>query len=297
MIIVFDIGGTRIRAARSAGPGLVEPFGEWPTPGDFEAFAGVLAGAARGARAVVLSIAGVVDPVTGRSVAANIPAIHGRTIAADLTAVLGRPVLVANDADCFALAEALAGAGRGHQVVFGLILGTGAGGGLVVDGRVHRGAGGYAGEWGHGPVLRTEALGERVPHWRCGCGQSGCVDTLAGARGLERLHGHLAGQELTSEAIVMGWGAGQSASVRTIAVWLDLVSAPLAMVVNVIGPSVVPVGGGLSKAESLVAALDRAVRARILRSSAEPLLVPAVNRMEPGLIGASFLGYREAGLG
>lgn len=297
MIIVFDIGGTRIRAARSAAPGEVVPIGEWPTPGDFQAFAQVLAGAVRGARAAVLSIAGVIDPATGRSVAANIPAINGRSAAADLTAALGLPVLVANDADCFALAEALAGAGRGHEVVFGVILGTGAGGGLVVNGRIHRGAGGFAGEWGHGPVLRTEARGAQVPHWPCGCGLAGCADTLAGARGLERLHAHLSGRSQASEAIVADWGAGLPEAVRTVDVWLDLVSAPLAMVVNVIGPSVVPVGGGLSRAGTLVAALDRAVRARILRPTAAALLVQAHNRIEPGLVGASLLGFREADLG
>lgn len=297
MIALFDIGGTYIRAARSAAPGEVAPFGEWPTPGNFPAFARVLADAVQGASAAVLSIAGVIDPASGRSLAANIAAIHGRPLAADLTAALGLPVLVANDADCFALAEALAGAGRGHEVVFGIILGTGVGGGLVMNGRVHGGVGGFAGEWGHGPVLRTEALGARVPHWACGCGLAGCVDTLAGARGLERLHAHLSERALSSEAIVADWGRGLPEAVRTVDVWLDLVSAPLAMVVNVIGPSVVPVGGGLSRAKDLVAALDRAVRARILRSAAAPLLVQAHNQVEPGLVGASFLGFREADLG
>lgn len=294
MLVTFDIGGTRMRAARAAAAGEAAPFGDWPTPKTFGEFAGIIALAAGDAPSVALSIAGVVDPDTGLSRAANIPAIDGRPLAADLRAALGRPVIVANDADCFALAEARTGAGAGRRVVFGVILGTGAGGGLVIDGRLHRGAGGYAGEWGHGPVLRTEALGAQVPHGPCGCGLAGCVDTLAGARGLGRLDRHLNGGARDSRAVVAAWAAGESAARRTVAVWLDLVSAPLAMVVNVIGPSVVPVGGGLANDRGLVGALDRAVRARILRRTDAPLLVPAVHRVEPGLIGASFLGFGAA---
>ncbi len=296
MLLTFDIGGTRVRAARSPAAGLVEPIGEWPTPGaDFAAFAGLIAdvAAAAGGSAVALSLAGVVDPATGRARVANIPCIDGRSLAADLARALGLPVTIANDADCFALAEAMSGAGRGHPVVFGVILGTGAGGGLVIDGRIHHGAGGFAGEWGHGPVLRTRVPGEAVeiPHWRCGCGLWGCADTLATGPGLTRLDAHLGGGGRAPAQLLADWAAGQAAALRTVAVWLDLVSAPLAMIVNLIGPSAVPVGGGLSNDRALVAALDRSVRARILRSTDDALLVPAVHRVEPGLIGASHLHY------
>lgn len=192
MLVAFDIGGTRIRAARSPAPGLVEPFAEWPTPiRDFDALSDCLKQALSqaGGTAAALSLAGVFDPVTGRARVANIPCIDGRNLSADLQARLNLPVRIANDADCFALAEALSGVGRGHHTVFGIILGTGTGGGLVIDGRLHPGFGGAAGEWGHGPVLRTRADNEPtdIPHWPCGCGLSGCLDTLAGARGLERL--------------------------------------------------------------------------------------------------------------
>jgi N-acetylglucosamine kinase len=103
---------------------------------------------------IAISIAGVVDPVSGRGTVANIPCIDGIALGPALEGRLGLPVLVLNDADCFAMAEAQAGAGRGHASVFGIILGTGVGGGLVIDGRLVSGAGGFAGEWGHGPVIR-----------------------------------------------------------------------------------------------------------------------------------------------
>lgn len=289
MILSFDIGGSRIRAAEVRG-GDVRLCAEAPTPtADYAQFLNAIAGIAEGRRTegLALSIAGVVDPDTGRIKVANIPCADSRPLAADLESRTGLPVRVLNDADCFALAEARHGAGRGHANVFGIILGTGVGGGLVIGGRLVQGAGGYSGEWGHGPVLRTHAAGREVPHFPCGCGQTGCVDTIGGARGLERLHKHLNGTALPSVDIVERWEAGDLSATRTVDVWRDLLSAPLSMVLNTVGASVVPVGGGLSNAPALIAALDRDVRARILRGTDGPLLRVAECRVEPGLIGAA----------
>ena len=129
-------------------------------------------------------------PQTGEMFASNIPAFHRRNLARELGEVLQRPVIAHNDADCFA-AEALAGSGKGHKVVFGAILGSGVGGGLVADGRIITGQNGLTGEWGHGPITLTEVTlthgRVRVPP-ACPCGQTGCLDTYGGARGLETLH-------------------------------------------------------------------------------------------------------------
>lgn len=291
MLIACDIGGSRIKAARVGGGGALTTLGDTPTPAEFPAFVAALAGfLPPGARGVAISIAGVVDPETGVLTCANVPAVNGRVVAAELAAGLGLPVWVGNDADCFALAEAVQGAGAGHRNVFGVILGTGVGGGLVIDGRIVTGAGGFAGEWGHGPVLNARPLGVDVPHFACGCGLAGCVDTVGGARGIERLHAHLTGEALDSVALLARWQAGDAAAVRSVAVWLDLVAGPLAMVLNVVGASIVPVGGGLANVPALIAALDAAVRARVLRGGVAPLLVPAQNRVEPGLIGAAIAG-------
>lgn len=288
MILCFDIGGSRIKAALADGS-VLEPLGECATPaGDFGGFVAALAGFVRpGVRHVSISVAGVVDPDTGRIKVANIPCLDGRCVAADLTAALGLPVLVLNDADCFALAEARRGAGLGHGSVFGIILGTGVGGGLVLQGRLVRGAGGYAGEWGHGPVVQHPALA-------CGCGQVGCLDTVGGARGLERLALALEGVVMTSEAIVQGWRAGDAVAGRVVAAWLALVGGQLAMLVNVLGVTCVPVGGGLANAVDLIAALDGTVRAGILRRTDAPLVVPAVLGPDAGLIGAAEAGDDQA---
>lgn len=283
MILCFDIGGSRIKAAL-AKAGALEMLGEVATPtDDFTAFAAALAGfAPGGVRAVSISIAGVVDSQTGVATVANIPCLDGRRLAHDLHAALGLPVQVLNDADCFALAEARLGAGRGHHCVFGIILGSGVGGGIVIDGKVLTGAGGFAGEWGHGPVIRDPALA-----FACGCGQVGCIDTVGSARGLERLHHHLTGQNLSSIAIIERWKAGEAA---TVALWLDLVAGPLAMLVNTLGADVVPVGGGLGNEPKLIAALDAAVRARILRKTTAALVVPAGVSTDAGLVGAAAAG-------
>jgi N-acetylglucosamine kinase len=285
MILAFDIGGSRIRAAVWGGDGL-HALGEVATPtGDLRDFAEAIRGfAVRNVKGIAISIAGVVDPATGVGKVANIPAIDGLALGPELERVTGLPVLVLNDADCFAMAEATQGAGRGHGSVFGIILGTGVGGGLVIRGQVVTGAGGYAGEWGHGPVIRGEFA------FPCGCGQTGCVDTVGGARGLERLHLMRSGETAVAEAIVEAWMAGEAAAGETMALWRDLVSGPLAMVVNVLGADVVPVGGGLSRAPGLVRYLDEAVRVRILRRTTAPLLVRAECGPDAGLLGAALTG-------
>ncbi|WP_333815490.1 ROK family protein [Tabrizicola sp.] len=289
MILAFDIGGSRIKAA--VWDGALRPLGEVATPlGDTAAFTAAVAGFATGREAgIAISIAGVVDPATGVGNVANIPAINGFRLAPELQAVTGLPVRVLNDADCFALAEAKQGAGRGHRSVFGVILGSGVGGGLVLGGQLVTGAGGYAGEWGHGPVIRGEFA------FQCGCGQVGCVDTVGSARGLERLHRKRTAELLGSEAIIAGWMAGEAEAGETMALWRELVAGPLAMVVNVIGADVVPVGGGLSRAPGLVAYLDEAVRVRILRRTQGPVLMPAECGADAGLLGAAMAGVEAWG--
>ncbi|NHB76417.1 ROK family protein [Rhodobacter calidifons] len=285
MILALDIGGSRIRAA--VWDGTLRPLGEVATPVcDKAAFLGAIAGFAQGRalKGIAISIAGVVDPATGAGRVANIPAIDGLRLGPEVEAATGSPVRVLNDADCFALAEATRGAGRGLASVFGVILGSGVGGGLVLGGQVVTGAGGYAGEWGHGPVIRGEFA------FQCGCGQVGCIDTVGSARGLERLHRKRTAELLGSQAIIAGWMAGEAEAGATMALWRELVAGPLALVVNVVGADVVPVGGGLSRAPGLVTYLDEAVRVRVLRRTKGPLLVPAECGADAGLLGAALAG-------
>lgn len=301
MITCFDIGGTTIKAATATGPDALVALGRVPTPrDDFDAFAAAIAGLVEQGGAptgspISISVTGVVDPETGLTTVANIPCIDGRNLAGDLGARLGCPVLVANDADCFALAEAFAGAGRGHRVVFGAILGTGVGGGIVADGRLFRGGGGLSGEWGHGTAVatRVSVAPFDMPHLPCGCGLEGCVDTVGGARGIEKLHKHLHGADLPSTDIVTQWESGDVQAGQTLDLYVALVSLPLALTVNIVGPDIIPVGGGLGNAHGLVARLDAAVRGRILRTIDRPLVVPAQLTVDAGLIGAASLAYSE----
>ncbi|PYE90066.1 ROK family protein [Phyllobacterium leguminum] len=298
MITCFDIGGTAIKSARATSPQDIKALDRVPTPlNDFDAFAAAIGRIATEATGndhslVSISLAGVIDADSGRITCANIPCIDGRPLVADLEAVLKRPVLIANDADCFAFAEAILGAGRGHRVVFGAILGSGVGGGIVIDGKVLTGAGGFAGEWGHGPISATLAGNPPVaiPRFACGCGQTGCIDAICSARGLEKLHRYLHGMEATSTEIIDAWTSGDANATHTINCHVDILSDALALVVNVLGASIVPVGGGLSNSMPLIERIDAAVRNRILRKTDKPLVVRGECRIEPGLIGAGLLG-------
>lgn len=301
MILCFDIGGSAIKIGHAYAVDDLRPQGRVPTPGhDFAAFTEALRAAIASApeppARLAFSIAGAVDPATGHATVANIPCLGGRPLAHDLSAALGLPVDLGNDADCFALAEAAIGAGRGHEVVLGVILGTGIGGGLVVRGRLINAAGGVAGEWGHGAVAQR-VVGDPpvvLPAFPCGCGSSGCLDAVCGARGLERLHSYLhPGAVLDCPAIVAGWEAGRAEESRSIGIWLEILTGPLTMVQNMIGAGIIAVGGGLANSRPLVAALDLAVRDKVLWKRDQPLIVPAECRIEPGLVGAAILGLNS----
>jgi len=301
MIVCFDIGGTTIKGAVAYAPDDIRPVPRIPTPKtSFEDFAAGLksvidqSGGEPGC--VSLSIAGVIDPDTGKATVANIQSIHSRVLKDELEKALGLPVIVSNDADCFVIAESEIGSGRGHRVVFGVILGTGVGGGLVIDGKLINSDGGFAGEWGHGPVAATLAGNPPVclPRFECGCGLVGCIDAIGSARGMEKLHAHLHQKEMSSEAIIAAWQAGDAGAARTIDILVDILASPLAVVINVTGATIVPVGGGLSNSRELITALDVAVRTRILRRFDRPLVVPAICRIEPGLIGSAVIGLKYA---
>lgn len=298
MILCFDIGGTTIKTAEAFSLSDIQSGPRVPTPtknyADFiAALRGAVARASTPPRSLAFSIAGITDPVTGFARVANIPCLSGRPLIASLEADLSLPIVLANDADCFVLAEAQLGRGKGHEVVFGVILGTGVGGGIVIRNQLINLRGGFAGEWGHGPTVQRLIGGQTLPHLPCGCGQSGCLETLTSARGIETLHQHLHDLRQDSRQIIAEWQAGQTKARQTIEIWLELLSAPLSVIVNLLGPGIIPVGGGLSGSGELIAALDMATRAKTLSRQAHPLVVPASGFIEPGLIGAAVLGFGQ----
>ncbi|MFZ4831729.1 ROK family protein [Rouxiella sp. Mn2063] len=243
---------------------------------------------------LAISTAGLVSPQSGEVMASNIPAFAGHDFARELTAILQRPVSVANDADCFTLAEAHLGHAKGGNIVIGAILGTGVGGGLVINNRLIRGQGGVTGEWGHAAITRTELTIDKrlykIPRLPCGCGQTGCLDTLGGARGLERLHQELHQQHRTSHQIVEDWENGSAQANITVKAWLMLVGEPLALMVNILGPDKIVVGGGLASIPGLISELDKRVRLATLHRYSSPLVVVGKFVNQGGLIGASVLG-------
>lgn len=302
MILGFDIGGTTMKGGYARALNDIQVLERVPTPAhDFDAFVGViraaLAAAPEPVSAVACAIPGIIEPGSGLGIVANVPCLTGRPVATDLKAALGLPVILANDADCFALAEVAVGAGRGHRVVFGIILGTGVGGGLVIDGRLINANGGFAGEWGHGPVAARLAGDPviEIPRYPCGCGLAGCLDVTISARGMERLHLTATGREASSLDIIAAWDAGDAEAAHTIALWVEIAAAPLAMLVNTTAADIVPVGGGLGNSAALIAALDAATRALTMRRFDRPLVVPALCQVEPGLVGAAVLGFAAEG--
>lgn len=294
MLLCADVGGSFVDIGAVDDAGAIGWRRKVATPvGDWAAFVAIFADALGTVPCdrVSIATAGLVDPFSGIVTSANIRCIHGRALAAELATALARPVTVVNDADAFVLAEAACGVGMGHERVFGIILGTGVGGGLVEHGRIVGGAGGIGGEWGHGPVIHASrhAPGAQ-PVFACGCGRQGCLDTIGSARGLERLHQFLHSVDADSITITRAAEAGEAQAMATVDYWCDLVGGPLAMLLHAVSATIVPVGGGLAQATALIAALDARVRANLLVRPAEPVVVPGRLGADAGLIGAYVAG-------
>jgi N-acetylglucosamine kinase len=225
---------------------------------------------------------GVIDPVTGILKNSNTLCLNGRRLGEDLASALGTQVVTANDANCFALAEARFGAGRGRGVVVGLILGTGCGGGVVVDGKVLGGLHGIAGEWGHNPLR-----GERAP---CYCGRKGCIETVISGPALERHYRRLSGRRAALPEIVARAERGERAAVATLGRLRSKFGEAIAAVINILDPDAVVVGGGVGNIALLY---DERTRAAILRHVFNPelrteFLRPALGD-SAGVFGAALL--------
>ena len=186
---------------------------------------------------------GVIDPSTGVLKNSNSTCLNGRRVREDLAAALGAGVTLANDANCFALAEAMFGAGRDRSVVVGLILGTGCGGGIVVDGRVLDGLHGIAGEWGHNPMC-----GEHTP---CYCGRKGCVETVISGPALERSYRERTGRSLSLPEIAARAAAGERPAQATLRRLQAKFGEAIAAVINILDPDAVIIGGGVGNLDLL----------------------------------------------
>ncbi len=299
MRIGIDLGGTKIEAIALSPAGQEITRLRVTTPREYAAsldaivaLVGELERPAGAAGTVGVGIPGTVVPRTGLVKNANSTWLNGRPLERDLEGRLGRPVRVMNDANCFALSEATDGAAAGAQVVFGVILGTGVGGGIVVDGRCLSGANLIAGEWGHNPLPWLTP--DEQPGPPCYCGKRGCVEAWLSGPGFERDHAQHVGVTLSGQEIVGAAARGDAAAAATLARYHDRLSRALASLINVLDPDVVVLGGGMSN----IAGLPEAASALLPRhvfavgASSDPVatrVVRAAHGDSSGVRGAAWL--------
>ena len=259
--IGIDLGGTKIEIAVLAPDGseafrhrIATPHGDYPATLDAIAALVREAEVKLGVTATVgIGIPGVISPATGRVKNANSTTLNGHTFDADIARKLGRAVRVENDANCFTLSEASDGAGTGYRLVFGIILGTGCGGGIAVDGRVHRGPHGVAGEWGHNPLPWPNP--DEYPGPACWCGQRGCLETFVAGPGLAR---DCDGPDaLDASGIPARAAAGDPRAQLALTRHADRLARGLAQVINLLDPDAIVLGGGLSNMAHLYTDLPR----------------------------------------
>ncbi len=241
-----------------------------------------------GERATVgIGTPGSLSPVSGLVRNANSTCLNGQPFKQDVEAVLEREVRLANDANCFTVSEARDGAGAGAEVVFGVILGTGVGGGLVVHGRLLAGANAIAGEWGHNPL--PSAGPEDLPLPICYCGRSGCVETYLSGPGLSRDHFARTGQTLSAEAIARGAESGDPPCAGSLERYEARLARSLASVVNVLDPDVIVLGGGLSLIQRLYENVPRLWLPHVFSDAVRTRLIPNRHGDSSGVRGAAWL--------
>ena len=296
----IDLGGTKIAAVVLDEGGGVAWETRVPTPrddydGTLEAIATLVAAgeAAVGQPCSVgIGIPGAISPATGLVRNANSTWLIGHPLHQDLERRLARPIRLANDANCLAVSEATDGAGTGADVVFGVILGTGVGGGLVVRGRVMTGVNAIAGEWGHNPIPWPDDDERAGP--ACYCGRRGCIETFLSGPGLAVDFYRRSGRSTRAEDVVARADAGEEAAVAALAAWERRLAKSLASVINVIDPDVIVVGGGLSRIKRLY----DGVRARwgdwVFSDRVDTHIVPARYGDASGVRGAARLWQASA---
>jgi len=254
MRIGVDLGGTKIETLALDGQGIARGGFRRASPReDYQATLTVIAEmvaeterqAGGGPGLVGLGMPGTISPATGLVKNANSTWLNGRPFQEDLARTLGRPLRLANDANCFAISEATDGAGAGASIVFGVILGTGVGGGIVIGGHLLGGADGIAGEWGHNPLPWPRD--DERPGPACYCGRAGCIETWLSGPGLSRDHAAHSGEELAAVDIVAAAAAGSRAAEASLARYEDRLGRGLAHVVNILDPHAIVLGGGMSK--------------------------------------------------
>lgn len=230
---------------------------------------------------------GSLSPFTGRMRNANSVWLNGRCLDKDLTEALGRPIRLANDADCFTLSEAVDGAGMGARIVFGIIIGTGTGGGIVVDGDMIGGPNRIAGEWGHNPLPWPRP--EELPGPPCYCGKRGCIETFLSGPGLAADFERATGRGLSPREIAAASEGGDQDAESALRRYEDRMARALASLINILDPDVIVLGGGLSNLDRLYRRVPALVGDHLFSDGLSIDLRPPVHGDSSGVRGAAWL--------
>ena len=293
--IGIDLGGTKTEAAAMTASGEIVARRRVPTPrGTYQDTVDAIVGLVRGLEnelgatgTVGVATPGAISPASGLIKNANSTDLIGHALDVDLAAALGRPVRISNDANCFALSEAVDGAGRDCDVVFGVIIGTGTGGGVVVHGQILTGPNAIAGEWGHNP-LPWPQQGE-WPGPRCYCGRNGCVEAFLSGPGLSRDFLEHSGEAADAPDIVSRAEAGEDAAEACMQRYEDRMARALAHVVNILDPDVIVLGGGLSNISRLYDNVPKLWGGYVFSDRVDTKLRPPVHGDSGGVRGAAWL--------
>ncbi len=290
----IDLGGTKIEivALDQSGSELFRRRIDTPRDyaGTLRAIAALveLADEHTGERARVgIGIPGTISPVTGLVKNANSTWLIGHPLDKDLEELLERPVRLMNDANCFALSEAMDGAGKDAKIVFGVILGTGVGGGIVVDKQVLDGAQKICGEWGHNALPRM--TDRERPGPSCYCGRQGCIETFLSGPGMQRDHETVTGATLSTHEIVAQANGGDESALATIDRYVERLGRALATVVNVLDPDVVVLGGGMSQLPDLAGRAQQAIQPHVFTDEVTTRIVQNLHGDSSGVRGAAWL--------
>jgi fructokinase len=295
MRIGIDVGGTKIELVVLDPSGAPAYRQRVPTPrGDYEGTVRAIgelvatADTAVGGRASVgIGIPGTISPATGVIKNANSVWLNGRPFHQDLEQAVGRRVRLANDANCFALSEATDGAAAGAEIVFGVIVGTGTGGGLVVRGHICTGANAIGGEWGHNPLPWTDD--DERPGPACYCGRMGCIETFLSGPGLAQDHARVTGQHVSASEIATRAEQGDAHAVASIERYACRMARSLATVINVVDPQVIVLGGGMSNIRSLYQRVPELLPAYVFSDYVATRLVAPLHGDTSGVRGAAWL--------
>jgi fructokinase len=297
--IGFDIGGSKLAAIALDEGGAELGRDRQAVPRDYRgtlemligmsaALAQAHGGAQDMARSVGIALPGMIGAAGELHRVVNLPWLEGAPLRADLQGALGHPVAIANDANCFALSESVDGAAAGAGVVFGVTLGTGVGGGIVVDGKVIAGANATAGEWGHNPM--PDIGRDAVPQPVCGCGRAGCIETWLNGAALARDYRSHSGRDADAAEVARLAAAGDHAATAAIARFEQRLAVALAGIINILDPDVIVLGGGLAAIAGLYARVPALWRDLCVAPEPRTRLVRARFGPESGLRGAAWLG-------